>query len=94
MDESTEKFSKKQEEVLINLDKLLFNLNICTDAGMIDRDDALYNRIEDLVEEVKIIDTLEELEEFTTQAKTLESQIDLWLISQGETTVGLEWPSF
>ena len=94
MNESADIFIKKQEEILNNLSVLIFNLNICTDAGMIDKDDELYNKIEDLIEEVKIIDSLEELEEFVSQGKTIESQIDSWLTAQGETTVGLEWPSF
>lgn len=94
MEEDAIKFSKAQEDVLKNLAVLLFNLNICTDAGMLDKDESLYNRIQDIIDEVNTVDTMEELEEFVAQAKTIESQIDLWLANQGETTIGLDWPSF
>lgn len=94
MEEDAIKFQKAQEDVLKNLAILLFNLNICTDAGMLDKDENMYNRIQDIIDEVNTIDSMEELEEFVAQAKTIESQIDLWLVSQGEVTISLDWPSF
>lgn len=94
MEEDAIKFQKAQEDVLKNLAVLLFNLNICTDAGMLDKDETMYNRIQDIIDEVNTIDSMEELEEFVAQAKTIESQIDLWLVSQGEVTISLDWPSF
>jgi hypothetical protein len=94
MDNKREKFLEKREEVLNNLDVLMFNLEKCEDAGMIDLDSEIYNKIDELIEEVNSIDTLEELEELVSQGKGIESKIDMWLNTQGETTIGLSWPLF
>lgn len=94
MDDETTHFLEKKEEVLKNLDILHFNLEKCIDSGLTDTDSMIYNHIEDLVDEVDSIDSLEELEEFVFRAKTIESQINNWLVTFGESTISLSWPTF
>ena len=95
MKDETESFLEKKEDILNNITILRFNLETSIDAGFFeDTGSNMYNRIEEIIEQVKNVDTKEELEELVTQAKTIEAQIDTWLLSQGQTTVGLSWPTF
>ena len=93
MSDKTELFLQKREDVLNNFAILHFDLDKCIEMGMIDSESVLYNRIDSLINEIKIVNTIDELEELITLSKAIEMQIDAWLVSQGETTMSLSWPS-
>jgi hypothetical protein len=94
MKDEAENFLNTKEDVLNKLVILHFNLKKCVEIGMIDNDSDIYNNIDDIIDLVKAVDTKEELEEVITQAKTIERQIDIWLSSQGQTTISISWPTF
>jgi hypothetical protein len=93
MESKNVKFLKIKEDILDNLDILIFNLENCVDAGMLDDGSAIYNTLEDLSDQINSIDTNEELEEIISQAKIIERQIDGWMATQGQTSISLTWPT-
>lgn len=93
VDDAIHKFIKLKEEVGENVEALRIEIVRCTDAGMKDYESVLYNEICSLEEELESIDNEIELDEIITSAKTIEKKIDLWLASQGKSTMSLPWPS-
>lgn len=88
-----EPFIKDKEALLEKLHILLFNLQQCVSAGMIDQDDTIYNEIESIIDDTHGSDDYRELRELLSQAKTIETNIDNWLISQGNNMIGINWPN-
>ena len=86
------KFVHLQEEILDNLDTLLARVDLCTERGMKDYGASIYNRILELEEDIGGLETNDELEMIIVRAMAIETEIDTWLSSQGESTIGLNWP--
>ena len=83
---------KTKQEIIDNLDLLIAKLNDCTTMGMRDLNARLYNQILSLQEDVGALDSYEELNTIIIRAKAVETEIDGWLATQGESTLGIEWP--
>lgn len=94
MDKKNIKFLEKADQISSNINLLIFNLENCVEAGMLDDGSSYYNTLEDLMDQITSIDTHEELEEIISQAKIIERQIDSWLATHGQTSISLTWPTF
>lgn len=82
-----------KKEIADNLNRMRHRLDLCTEQGMPDTDRVFYNELVDLEDEVHFAETLNELSEVIVKAKTLETDIDTWLLRQGQTIISLHWPS-
>jgi len=85
-------FIEAKEDVADNLEAIQLSLIRCVDEGMIDLEDLLYNQVLDLLEDVRIVNTWDELMEIVTRAKTLEIDVAAWLSRHGRTSISLPWP--
>jgi len=87
---------KELEELKVQVVKLLETLqtrvDICVNSGMLDQDSEIYNHIYDLIEDTKEITSPAELAEIINKSKVVETNIDRWLSTKGQTTVSLSWP--
>jgi hypothetical protein len=92
MKKEEEIFYKYQAQILDNLDNLRINLQNCEDLGMLDMDEVIYNEIVDLIDETKSVDTIEDLSEIITRAKTLETRVDSWFAKEGIENIEFNWP--
>lgn len=81
-----------KEQIIDNLDTLLARLDECTSLGMKDGNARIYNQTIELQEDVGVLDSYEELNIIIIRSRAIESEIDGWMASQGESTLGLEWP--
>jgi len=81
-----------KRNILENLETLRLSLVSCVDEGMVDMDDAYYNELLSLVEDIHVVKTSVELSEAVTRAKGLEADIAAFLARKGRTTVSLDWP--
>lgn len=79
--------------IVENLGTLKALLEESVHRGMPDPGDAFYNEILALIDEARISEGPDELQEVIVQAKTVEADIDAWFARHGQTTVGLEWPT-
>ena len=92
MKDKAEKFLEIKEEILNNMAVLRFNLEKAVEAGMQDIDSELYNRLTTIHDDIKEVDSKEELEELVLQAQNVENLIDSFLLSEGQSTLSLSWP--
>lgn len=89
-----EELEKHKIEVVRLLRIIETRIDICVENGMIDQDSILYNKTDDLVDDAKVVETPFELMEIVNKAKVIEINLDRWLVSKGQTTIGLPWPYF
>jgi hypothetical protein len=85
-------FLKAREDTEENLEALQINLTRSVDAGMPDMDNAYYNALLTLIDQTADCESWDDLGEVIERAKILETDIDAWLSSHGETTISLPWP--
>ena len=83
-----------KEDILNNIEILRYNYERSIEANMKDPESALYNKIENIIERTNSANSYRALEKTISVAKTIEMQIDNWLISIGQSTISLSWPSF
>lgn len=86
------KLLKAKDLAISNLDSLRMALMRCVDDGMIDPDDHYYNEILDLLNDVEMVGSWDELMEAVTLAKILETDVGAWLSRRGSTSLSLTWP--
>jgi len=77
---------------LENLEAIRMSLVQCIDEGKMDLEDSLHNQLLDLIDDVSILKTWDEMEELVAQAKVLEQDIAAWLSLHGRTSLSLPWP--
>lgn len=85
-------FEEKKDEVIENIDVLMTRLDVCVNSGMLDSEAQVHNEIFDLRDDTDEVETPDELAQIIYKCRTIETNIDRWLSSRGETTVGLSWP--
>ena len=85
-------FLDSKETVIENLEALKLNLGRCVDEGMVDSGDAFYNELLGLEDDAAIVESWDELMEVVARAKTLETDVAVWMSMQGRTTLSLPWP--
>ena len=81
-----------KRSVLENLERIKVDLALCIQDGLSDPSGTDYNEILDLIEDAKIIDNWDDLNEAVVRAKTLEIEIAGWLARHGRTSVSFSWP--
>jgi hypothetical protein len=81
-----------KEKILNNISILMSNYQSCIDANMKDPNSSFYNKIESLIEQVNATEDKMALSEIIMEAKTIESQLDIWITSQGQSTLNISWP--
>lgn len=86
-------FETMKEKTIENLENLEIRIDVCVENGMEDSDSELYNHTLDLLDDADEVDSFPELAEIIEHAKVVETTIDTWLASQGETSVALTWPN-
>jgi hypothetical protein len=85
-------FLEAKETVNENLSTIKFSLIGCIDEGLVDEEDLLYNEALALLEDARVIGNWDEMEELITRAKTLETDVAVWLSMHGRNSVSLTWP--
>ena len=93
-DPKQEKFLSLKNQVLDNLLALKLRLEECTETGMPDPTNEMYNHITNLIDETEVIDIVPEIEIQISRGKDMEKRIDTWLASQGNSSMQLLWPDF
>jgi hypothetical protein len=91
-DPKLEEFISVKEEILNNLANIKMTLVDCTNDGLYDSQDELYNQISDLISQTEAADEKAALELSIIKARDFEAIIDSWLSSQGRTSFELTWP--
>ncbi len=91
-DPDLEKFLSIKEDVIDNILEIQTAINDCTDNGMLDPGDVLYNQVADLLSQAEATDTLADLEMIVVKAKDIEKMVDAWLSTQGTSSFELTWP--
>lgn len=86
------KFDLLKEEILDNMAILKYNYESCISAGFQDIESDLYNEIDLITDEIEVADSMEGLEETVIRAKKIENDLDVFLISLGQSTIGISWP--
>lgn len=79
--------------VVENFEALEAKLDLAVDQGLIDEGASYYNQISTLMDDAKVAESWDELDEVIYKGKILETDLDVWLSSKGDTTIGLEWPN-
>ena len=88
-----EEFEEKKVQVVMLIQHLEDRVDVCVELGMRDQDSVLYNHVDDLLEGAQDSEDPMQLSEIVSKSKVVETNLDRWLISKGQTTVGLFWPS-
>jgi hypothetical protein len=81
-----------KKTILKNLESIKASFLNCINQGMADIDNELYNQMLDLAEDVRVSNSVEELEVLIVRCKSLEKDIDSWLAALGQTSISLVWP--
>lgn len=81
-----------KEKILNSISILMSNYQNCINANMKDPNSSLYNKIESLIEQVNAIEDKMALSEVIIEAKTIEMELDIWITSQGQSTLNISWP--
>ena len=82
---------KAKNQVVSNLEILLTTVDDCVNEGMVDEGSFLYNQLLDWIDEVKLSDDWNELNEVIARAKTIEADLDAWASGHGRTSISLNW---
>ena len=90
--DKTHEFINIQNTIIDNLGALRINLLECTNAGMQDEEDGLYNEIVSLEDDAKTAANTSDLAEVISEAKVIENKLDSWYSSFGVSTLELDWP--
>ena len=87
-----EELEENKVKVVELLQLLQTRVDICVETGMLDTDSKLYNYTYDLIDDTKEIESPDELQEIINKGRTIETNLDRWLTSKGQTTMSLSWP--
>ena len=85
-------FSADKKDTIVNLETIQLTLNECVEEGMLDDGSQLYNELIALIDEAKLVQNYPELEEVITKAKTIETDVDLFLSMKHRETLSITWP--
>ena len=85
-------FVKDKHVTIVNLETIQVTLNECINQGMLDEESQFYNELIELLDEARLVKTYPELVEVITKAKTLETDIDVWLSMKRRETHSISWP--
>ncbi len=85
-------FFTSKEYAVENLEMLRKAILSCLNAGLTGPEDSFYNQCLSLMDDARIVENWDEMEDLVTRAKLLESDISTWLAIYGQTTISLVWP--
>ena len=85
-------FLEARRTTIENIQAILLILDECIDQGLLDPESRFHNELIGFDSQATQAKEYAQLGEVITQAKILETDIDVWLAGLGRSTLSLSWP--